>query len=191
MFKSAGLESDDSRPLNALLIRVTPGTEADFEEPLIKTLQSIAHGWSFQVAQLETARESYLRNRLIPLSAVAVVAGFLLIMVVLGLTGVMWQNVTRRTREIGLRRAIGAPRVRVQRQIVGEVMVTATLGLIIGFLLAVQVPLIGPFAFVPYAVVLPAMLVSSILILALAAICGLYPGWSATRIHPAEALHYE
>ena len=53
----------------------------------------------------------------------------------------------------------------MQRQIVGEVMVTATLGLIVGFLLAIQVPLIGPFAFVPYGVVLPAMLLSSILIL--------------------------
>ena len=69
MFESADLESDESRPLHALLIRVTPGTEADFEEPLVKTLQSIAHGWSFQVTQLETAREDYLRDRLIPLSA--------------------------------------------------------------------------------------------------------------------------
>jgi len=191
MFASAGLAGDESRPLQALLIKVTPGTEADFEERLVKTLQSIAHGWSFQVTQLPTARDDYLRHRLIPMSAVAVVAGFLLIMVVLGLTGVMWQNVTRRTREIGLRRATGAHRVRVQRQIVGEVMVTASLGLIIGWLLTIQVPLIGPFAFVPYSVVLPAMLLSSILILILAAICGLYPGWSATRIHPAEALHYE
>ena len=42
-----------------------------------------------------------------------------------------------------------------------------------------------------YGVVLPAMLLSSILILLLAGFCGLYPGWSATRIAPAEALHYE
>ena len=38
-------------------------------------------------------------------------------MVALGLTGVLWQSVTQRTREIGLRRAKGATRVSVQRQI--------------------------------------------------------------------------
>ena len=38
------------------------------------------------------------------------VAGFLMVMVGLGLIGVLWQNVTQRTREIGLRRATGAAR---------------------------------------------------------------------------------
>ena len=44
-----------------------------------------------------------------PLIAVGLVAGFLMLMVALGLLGVLWQNVTQRTREMGLRRAKGAP----------------------------------------------------------------------------------
>jgi putative ABC transport system permease protein len=191
LFSPARLENDDGHTLRVLLLKLEPGTPADFEEPMLRALQSIARGWSFNVTHLESSRESHLKDTLTPLYGMALVAAFLLAMVVLGLTGVMWQNVTRRTREIGLRRAMGAPRVRIQRQIVGEVMVTASLGLIVGSLLTIQVPLMGPFAFLPYTVVVPALLASAALILLLAALCGFYPGWSASRIHPAEALHYE
>jgi putative ABC transport system permease protein len=190
-FGAARLGTDDPRPLNSILIRVAPGTQADFEEPMLQTLQSIARGWTFSVSQLEVAREWNLRTTLLPIASLGLVAGFLLVMVVLGLTGIMWQNVTRRTREIGLRRAAGAHRGRIHRQIVGEVMLTASLGLIAGALLAIQVPILGPFTFVPYRVVIPALAISAALILLLAGACGLYPGWSATRIQPAEALHYE
>lgn len=182
---------EQAKLLNTLIVRLAPGTPAAFEETLVETLQSIAGGWSFGVVHVEQAREDHLRARLAPLAFLGVVAVFLLLMVVLGLTGVMWQNVTRRTREIGLRRAAGAHRGRIQRQIVGEVAVTAAFGLAAGLPLVLQVPLIGPFTFVPFAVVLPAALISAVSILALATLCGLYPGWSATRIHPAKALHYE
>ena len=158
---------------------------------MLETLQSVARGWTFSVSNLEVAREWNLRTTLTPIAGIGLVAGFLLVMVVLGLTGIMWQNVTRRTREIGLRRAAGAHRGRIHRQIVGEVMLTASLSLIAGTLLAIQVPILGPFTFVPYRVVIPALAISAALILLLAGACGLYPGWSATRIQPAEALHYE
>ena len=81
---------------------------------MVKTLQSIAHGWSFNVVNLdECARSRTSARKTSSRSALSrLVAVFLLLMVVLGLTGVMWQNVTRRTREIGLRRATGAHRVR-------------------------------------------------------------------------------
>jgi len=189
-FRLAGLDGEGESSLSTIVVKLAPGTRADFEESMVETLQSIAQGWSFNVKHLESARESYLKNELTPLAAMGLVAIFLLLMVVLGLTGVMWQNVTRRTQEIGLRRATGAHRARIQRQIVGEVMVTASLGLFVGSLLAIQVPLISPVP-VSYGVVLPALLVSAASILLLAALCGLYPGWSATRIQPAEALHYQ
>ncbi|HXI02702.1 MAG TPA: FtsX-like permease family protein, partial [Candidatus Saccharimonadales bacterium] len=177
--------------LESILIRVAPGTTAAFEEPLMKSLQAVAHGWSFQIVHMETARRDRIRSRLIPLGSVGLIAAFLLLMVVLGLTGVMWQNVTRRTREFGLRRAVGAHRTRIHSQIVGEVAVTAGLGILAGTLVAAQTPLIGAFSFVPFSEVLSALAAAAALMLVLAAVCGLYPGWSATKIHPAEALHYE
>ena len=64
---------------------------------------------------LELGRREHLQSQLIPLMIFGIVSGFLLLMVVLGLTGVMWQNVTRRTREVGLRRAAGAARTNGRR----------------------------------------------------------------------------
>jgi putative ABC transport system permease protein len=113
-------------PIRFLLIKVAPGTEAGFEVPLTDRLHAIAPNWSFTIKTLESERRGDFMVTLIPTLIAAVVAGFLLLMVVLGLTGVMWQNVTRRTREIGLRRAVGACRADIHRQIVAEVMVTAS-----------------------------------------------------------------
>ena len=83
-----------------------------------------------------------------PLVAVGLVAGFLMLMVALGLLGVLWQNVTQRTREMGLRRAKGAAKVDVQRQILGEIGVMTTLALLAGVLVAIQFPLLDIIYFV-------------------------------------------
>ena len=191
MFSAAGEESDVGYATNRLIVRVAPGTPADFEERMLASLQNIGRGWTFTVSPLEEGRKSKLRERLVPLAVLGTIGGFLLTMVVLGLTGVMWQNVVRRTREIGLRRAAGAARTSIHRQIVLEVMITASFGVLLGIALGAQVPVIGPFGFVPPVVIVQGLVISAVFILSLAALCGLYPGWSATRIQPAEALHYE
>jgi putative ABC transport system permease protein len=190
-FTRMPLERERSMSVRFLLMKVAPGTTAAFEEPLMERLEALAPEWSFTVDRLESERADGFRAVLLPLGLAAVVAGFLLLMVVLGLTGVMWQNVTRRTREIGLRRAVGASRAGIQRQVVAEVMVTAAFGLLLGVLLVLQLPVVEPMAFLSFGVVLSAAALAVAFMLLLAAGCGLYPGWSATRIEPAEALHYE
>jgi putative ABC transport system permease protein len=180
----------DDEPIDTLLIRVGPGTRADFEEPLVERLQAVARGWTFTVRPLAAEREASLMQWLVPLAVATLVGGFLLSMVVLGLTGVMWQNVTRRTREIGLRRATGARRGQIHGQIVAEVMLTAGFGVAGGTLVALQTPMLAPLGFVPLRVVLVAVVAAAAFMLALAALCGLYPGWMAARVQPAEALHH-
>ncbi len=126
-----------------------------------------------------------------PLAAVGLVAGFLMLMVALGLLGVLWQNVTQRTREMGLRRAKGAAKANVQRQILGEIAVMTSLALLAGVLVAIQFPLLDIIYFVEphvYAIGL-AISVSAIYLLTLA--CAWYPSRMATRVEPAEALRYE
>jgi putative ABC transport system permease protein len=187
---AAGASRTDRPPRN-LLVKVRPGTDAAFEEPLLKRLQAEVPEWSFEVSTLAAMRASNIRFALAPLAAVALVAAFLMLMVALGLLGVLWQNVTQRTREIGLRRAKGAARVNVQRQILGEIAVMTTLALLAGLLVAIQFPLLDIIYFVEphvYAVGL-AVSVSAVYLLTLA--CAWYPSRMATRVEPAEALRYE
>jgi len=179
------------RPPRTLLVKVSPGTTAAFEERLLRRLQAAAPDWSFEVTTLAAMRDSFIRLAVAPLIAVGLVAGFLMLMVALGLLGVLWQNVTQRTREMGLRRAKGAARINVQRQILGEIAVMTTLALTAGVLVAIQFPLLDIIYFVEphvYAIGL-ALSIAAIYLLTLA--CAWYPSRMATRVEPAEALRYE
>ena len=156
----------------------------------MKTLRGVAPAWSFDLQSVEARRESYLREHLAPVFAVSLVAVFLMVMVALGLMGVLWQNVTQRTRELGLRRAKGATQQNIYRQILSELLVVSGLGILLGTAVVAQVPILD---FVPLDgdVFATALGLSAFLLLTLTAVCGLYPSWLATRIQPAEALHYE
>jgi putative ABC transport system permease protein len=112
-------------------------------------------------------------------------------MVGLGLTGVLWLNVTQRTKEIGLRRAKGATRRRIYKQILGELFIVTTIGLLVGVLVVVQFPLLDLMGFASPEVYTASIFISLGLIYLLTTVCGLYPSLLATRVHPAEALHYE
>ena len=123
--------------------------------------------------------------------AAVVLLSFLLLMVALGLTGVLWQNVTQRMREIGLRRAKGATTGRIHRQILGEVAILTSLAVAVGAAVVVQFPLLDLLGFVSAGVFASSLVLSAAAIYVLALLCALHPGRLATRIHPAEALHYE
>ncbi len=177
--------------LGEIHLRLEPGTTAEFEEELELLAQRTAPGWNIGISPLARDRDRLRRETLLPLALSGVLAGFLLLMVVLGVTGVLWQNVTRRTREMGLRRALGASRGSIHRQIVAEVVVLSSLAVLAGSVLAVQLPATGILPFIGFDVVLASVGLSALLMLALSALCGLYPGLGATRIRPAEALHFE
>lgn len=188
---AASMTPRGDRPPRNLLLKVRPGTTAAFEERLIQRLQAEAPQWSFEVATLASMRESAIRFAVAPLVAVGLVAGFLMLMVGLGLLGVLWQAVTQRTREIGLRRAKGAARVNVQRQILGEIAAMTSLAVGAGVLVVAQFPLLDIIYFVePHVYVIGLIIsVSAIYLLTLA--CAWYPSRMAMRVEPAEALRYE
>ncbi|MBL8168499.1 MAG: FtsX-like permease family protein [Acidobacteria bacterium] len=190
IYRNSLREADDRLP-RVLGVRVHPGVTAAFEEKLLKRLQNEASDWSFTIKPLTQMREEMHQQSIVPLTAFAVVAGFLMLMVGLGLIGVLWQSVTQRTKEIGLRRAKGATKQRIYRQILGELLVITTCGALIGTLVVVQFPLLDFLGFATPKVYAYAIVISLLLIYALTAVCGLYPSWLATKVHPAEALHYE
>jgi putative ABC transport system permease protein len=180
-----------NRPLRNILVKVQPGTTAEFQERLTRRLQAVAPGWSFEVTPVDEMRASFNKFAFLPLIAVGLVAGFLMLMVALGLLGVLWQNVTQRTREIGLRRAKGAPRHRVRAQILGEIAIMTTFSVAVGVLVAVQFPLLDVIYFVEPHVYAISLAISVIAIYVLTLACGWYPSRMATMIEPADALRYE
>jgi putative ABC transport system permease protein len=195
MFNRMRLDDPEKGAPRELVLKVRPGTTADFEEKLVKTMQAAAHDWSFDVQETAALRRQNLRNYLVPLAAIGIVAGFLLVMVALGLTGVLWQNITQRTREIGLRRAKGATRINVHTQILAELMVITTGALLIAMALVAQAPLLPwqvPARVIPPpSVMLISMALSAACIYGLTLLCGWYPSRLATSVDPADALRYE
>ncbi len=191
LFTRKNLNDPKERPPRNLVIRLRPGVPAEFESQLNDKLQAVAKNWSFEIQPLVNLRESLFRLQLIPVVVLGIIAAFLMIMVALGLTGVLWQSVTQRRKEIGLRRAKGATAARIKNQILGELLVIATFGLLIGILLVVQFPLLDVIGFISAKIYLYSILAAALTIYLLTILCGLYPSWLATKVQPAEALHYE
>lgn len=173
-----------------LLVRVAAGSGAELEERLVKTSRAVAKDWTFSVEPLPLARDRVSRFYLGPVLIVGLVAGFLAIMVALGLSGVLWLAVTRRTREIGLRRAKGATRGDIRTQILGEIVILTTFALLPGVVFALQLPLVGGLP-VPGAVFAVSLALSVAGIYLLAILCAWYPARLAVQVEPTEALRYE
>ncbi|MEW6126450.1 MAG: ABC transporter permease [Acidobacteriota bacterium] len=191
LFVRKNLNDPKDRPPRNLVLKLRPGTTAEFQVKLTDKLQAIAKDWSFEAQPLVEMRESAFRLQLTPLILLGLIAGFLMIMVGLGLTGVLWQNVTQRTKEIGLRRAKGATASRIKKQILGELLIIASFGVLVGIAVVVQFPLLDIIGFITGKIYFYSIIVSALIVYLLTILCGLYPSWLATKVQPAEALHYE
>lgn len=172
-----------------MLLKVQPGTDAAFESKLFKKLSN-AIGTSIEIEHLDKKLPTRNKIMVVPIIIASVVAGFLIINVALGLFGVLWYNINKRKGEIGLRRAVGASGSSVSKQLVGEVLVLATLSLIIGCFFAFQFPLLNVFDLAS-GIYLVAIAMAVIFIYLLVTVCALYPGKQAAAIYPAVALHEE
>jgi len=173
------------------LIRIRPGIRPDFEETLVKRLHALNPSWSFEIDPLEKMRAARLGWQIAPMAAAAIVVSFLIVMVALGLVGVVWQNVSQRTREIGLRRACGAPAGSIHLQVLDELLVISSVGLGLGTLLVIQIPLLDLVGFLTTEVYIYSLIASLALIYGLTLACAIYPSRLATRVQPVEALRWE
>jgi putative ABC transport system permease protein len=175
---------------SSMLLRVRPGAGAALERKMSTEILAMAKGWSVGITALPEQRAAQLKRALTPVVALVLVCVFLIVNVALGLFGVLWQTINQRRGEIGLRRAIGASAGNISGQIVGEILVVTTFGLILGLLVAVQFPLLGVLD-VPQGIYFTAMVLATGLVYALSASCAFYPSRLAAGIQPAMALREE
>jgi putative ABC transport system permease protein len=175
----------------SMLVRVRPGTPAAFEEELTALLQGAAPEWSFRIKPLAEERRAMFRMMLTPLVAGGIIVFFLLLMVALGLFGVLWQNLLQRTRELGLRRAAGASRLAVHRQVVSEQAILTSFGVLLGVIVVIQIPVLDLVGFIRPEVFAGGLVFAMMAIYLLSTLCAFYPSAMASRVQPAEALRYE
>jgi len=120
------------------------------------------------------------------------IAGISLLVGGIGIMNIMLASVTERTREIGIRRAIGAKRRQIVYQFLIETVVLSTIGGLIGLGLGVLIPLlITHFSRMPTVITLNGILLPLFISMATGILFGLYPAVHAARVDPIVALRHE
>ncbi len=173
-----------------LMLKVKPGTNAEFEARLAGSIQKLGKDWTLEIQHMDNMQSTQNNTIVIPILILFIICGFLVFNVGLGLFGVLFQNINRRKGEIGLRRAIGATKRQILAYFIGETLVIAGFGVVLGVFFAIQLPLLQVLD-VQASVYLWGIVLALLSVFALAVLCAFYPSRQAATIYPAVALHEE
>jgi putative ABC transport system permease protein len=155
--------------------RIRPGMDDDF---FVRNMKDVADS-AEQASQVMT----------ILLASIASVS---LIVGGIGIMNIMLVSVTERTREIGIRIAIGATEEDVQRQFLIEAFVLSVIGGIIGIVVGALASFIISHQFKWPVLISPSSIVIAALFsMAIGIFFGYYPARKASRLDPIDALRYE
>jgi putative ABC transport system permease protein len=162
--------------------KIAPGQPPDFE---VSNTADIANAFAIVTGSMTAM-----------LSAIAAIS---LLVGGVGIMNIMLVSVTERTREIGLRMALGARPRDILRQFLVEAVVLASIGGVVGLALGIGmsagatrvINLLLPSANWPLVVSVPAALVALVFAAGVGVFFGYYPARRASRLDPIEALRYE
>jgi putative ABC transport system permease protein len=156
-------------------------------------------GLTYHVENLTSILETARRISLALSVVLILVALIALVISGIGIMNIMLVTVTERTREIGLRKAVGAPRDAILYQFLMEALLISGTGAVAGILIAVSIPLLVNFlmSFFPIEgnVGVPVSWISVVLAFVVSCSTGLLFGYlpaiRAAKLQPTEALRYE
>jgi len=110
----------------------------------------------------------------------------------IGIMNIMLVAVTERTREIGVRKALGAPRKAILLQFLIEAVILTAVGGLVGIALGAGVATaVRTFSGLPTYVSAVSVIAGVVVSTGVGVFCGLYPAMRASRLDPVEALRYE
>jgi putative ABC transport system permease protein len=155
--------------------RIRPGQDVDF------VVRNMA-----EYAAVQDQSSAVFTILLASIASVALVVGGI------GIMNIMLVSVTERTREIGIRMAIGATEQDVQRQFLIEAIVLSVLGGVIGIVLGVATSYaLGSLLHWAILVSKPSIVAAVFFSMAVGVFFGFYPARKAALLDPIEALRYE
>ncbi|MFH1199337.1 MAG: ABC transporter permease [Candidatus Omnitrophota bacterium] len=141
------------------------------------------------MADIKNALETSTKTMSLLLGAIAAIS---LLVGGIGIMNIMLVSVTERTREIGLRKAIGASNKDIMTQFIIEAVLMSFIGGVLGVLVGSGISLLITF-FTGWTVkiYLFSVVVSTLFSLVVGLVFGLWPAYQASRLNPIEALRYE
>ena len=191
--RTAGTELRESVELHAILVEVDKPEHVESTAEAINLMLERFHKRtdyriSVPLALLKQAEASKRTFNIV----LGSIAGISLLVGGIGIMNIMLATVTERTREIGIRRAIGAKQGQIIEQFLVEAVVLSAVGGFIGILFGLTVPsVITHFAGMPTLIKWWSILLSLGISVSVGIIFGLYPAVRASRLDPIAALRHE
>jgi putative ABC transport system permease protein len=186
--------SPDFADLTEIVAQVTQRVDVLPAAGIMKRIIDVAHHHMEDVQivvplqLLKRARETQRTFNLV-MGAIAAVS---LLVGGIGIMNIMLATVTERTREIGVRRAVGATKGDIVYQFVIETVALTIVGGMVGVLSGVVVvKIIAQIGGWPVAITLWAIIVPLLMAVSVGVFFGLYPALKAAKMNPARAFRYE
>jgi putative ABC transport system permease protein len=180
--------------IDGIYLQMRSGAEIPAAAALLRGLLNFSHreaGDFTIVSPAELLAEQRRTQRIFEMVMVAI-ASISLLVGGIGIMNIMLASVMERTREIGVRRAIGAKRRDVIRQFLIETTIISLAGGVMGVIVGVGLSqLIGYFAGWSTIVTTTSIVLAFLVSVAIGLVFGLYPAVRAAGLDPVKALHYE
>ena len=171
-------------------------TLADYEYEVVGEMRKIrklkpGEPDDFSVNKMESLMDAFNNVMGVVVMIGLAITGVSLFVGGVGVMNIMFVSVTERTREIGIRKAIGAKRRAILTQFLFESSAICLLGGAIGVALSFGVAAAMNAFLMPASVSVPIVVVALLVSLLVGVLSGFIPAWRASRLNPIEALRYE